>query len=280
MTTGIINHILSKSFVDGPGNRAVVFLQGCNFHCLYCHNPFTINACSACGACVAVCPQHALRVQDGRIVWDQANCVECDTCIKACPNFSSPRTTAYTPQELWDKITPIAPFIAGVSISGGEPSLQIPFLVEFFKLVKNNSNLTTLIETNGFAGPQAYQPLMPYLDMAIVDLKSIYPEKHKELTGKALDTVLESIQYFASKGNLTAVHQVIVPGFTEDDEQVRQTAQFLAAIDPQSALSLLCFRPHGTSGEARQWQSPSDETMDNLVEIAKANGLIHVERSL
>ena len=280
MTNGIINHILSKSFVDGPGNRAVIFMQGCNFHCLYCHNPFTINFCDACGVCVTVCPTQALKIQNGHVMWDASKCVECDTCIKTCPNFSSPRTKTCTPQELWDEIAPIAPFIAGISVSGGEPSLQIPFLAAFFELVKEKSDLTTLIETNGYAGAQAYLPLLPYLDMVVVDLKVYDPHNHLELTGKALEPVLASIQAFADAGKLYEIHQVIVPGFTEDEAQVQQTAQFLAALNPQPRLRLLRFRPHGTSGAALKWESPSEASMDKLVEIARANGLRHVERSL
>jgi pyruvate formate lyase activating enzyme len=171
-------------------------------------------------------------------------------------------------------------FISGVSVSGGEPSLQILFLAQFFEIVKRKSTLNTLIETNGFCGPCAYQPLLPCLDMALVDLKSIHPERHAQLTGKSLETVKDSIRFFAEQGKLYAVQQVIVPGFTDRQEEMRQTAQFLAGIDPEIRLNLLRFRPHGTSGAAAQWQSPSDETLETLVAVARANGLQHVNRSL
>jgi len=278
--TGLINHILPRSFVDGPGNRAVIFVQGCNFHCLYCHNPFTINFCCDCGLCVETCPQGALSMKQGRVHWDKALCVECDTCIQTCPHFSSPRVTRCSPRQLWGQIAPLSPFISGVSISGGEVSLQIPFTAAFFELVKDNSNLTTLIETNGYAGGQAYAPLLPFLDMAMVDLKAIDLRKHAQLTGKPLEPVLESIRYLHEQGKLYAVQQVIVPGFSADEADVRRTARFLAGIDARIRLRLLRFRPHGASGAAAGWASPSDESMDNLVEIAKAAGLTQVERSL
>ncbi|MCH3959470.1 MAG: 4Fe-4S cluster-binding domain-containing protein [Selenomonas sp.] len=51
-----INRIIPFSCVDGPGNRMVIFLQGCNFHCGYCHNPETIHECISCGTCLAACP--------------------------------------------------------------------------------------------------------------------------------------------------------------------------------------------------------------------------------
>ena len=52
----IVNKIIHSSVVDGPGNRAAVFLQKCNFKCSYCHNPETIGQCVQCGACVEKCP--------------------------------------------------------------------------------------------------------------------------------------------------------------------------------------------------------------------------------
>ena len=71
----IVNKIIHSSVVDGPGNRAAVFLQKCNFKCSYCHNPETIGQCVQCGACVEKCPAKALSLKDGKIVWDEDNVV-------------------------------------------------------------------------------------------------------------------------------------------------------------------------------------------------------------
>ena len=56
----LVNRIIHTSVVDGPGNRAAIFLQGCNYTCSYCHNPETIHRCVHCGVCVPVCPTGAL----------------------------------------------------------------------------------------------------------------------------------------------------------------------------------------------------------------------------
>lgn len=85
----IVNKIIHSSVVDGPGNRAAVFLQKCNFKCSYCHNPETIGQCVQCGACVEKCPAKALSLKDGKIVWDEDKCCECDTCIHVCPHIST-----------------------------------------------------------------------------------------------------------------------------------------------------------------------------------------------
>lgn len=279
MPLGLVNHVLPQSFVDGPGNRVVVFLQGCNFHCLYCHNPFTINACNSCGICVPLCPSGALTIQKGFVRWDETSCTGCDTCIKTCPRFSSPKVKQVTSDALWQEIQPMTRFVSGISVSGGEPSLQMDFLVDFFSVVKSNSSMTTLIETNGFVGPEAYTPLLPVLDVALVDLKIMDPEKHTQLTGYKVSPILETIHYLFVEGKLQGINQVVVPGFhTEKD--IVEAAHFLVELDPAIPFNLLRFRPHGTSGNALGWESPADETMDHFVSLAQEHGLLHVSRSL
>ncbi len=276
---GQVNHILPQSFVDGPGNRAVVFLQGCNFQCQYCHNPFTINLCTSCGICVPECPSGALILQDGQVFWNEDVCTGGDACIKACPSFSSPKVKVYTPEALWNSLLPYAPFISGISVSGGEPALQPGFLAQLFQIVKTRSRLTTLIETNGYAGPDAYAALLPLLDIALVDLKIFNEEKHIQLTGHELPAVLETIRFLQIYGKLGGVNEVIVPGFHTDEDVIR-AARFLSGIDPAIPFKLLRFRPHGTAGPALGWESPDDETMDHFVNLAREQGLSVVTRSL
>ena len=276
---GWVNHILMQSFVDGPGNRAVVFLQGCNLHCLYCHNPYTINLCDHCGLCVDTCPSGALTKAGDMVAWDPQLCTECDTCIQTCPNNSSPRARSMSPQEVWQELMPSSRFVSGMTISGGEPVLQADFIADLFAIIKRSSSLTTLIETNGYGGPQAYLSLMNDLDMAIVDLKAFDPQRHRDLTGRDLDPVLETIRFLYDRKKLYAIQQVVVPGYTDSEASASATAHWLAGLDPHIRMKFLRFRPHGTSGSAQKWGSPSDEVMDHLVHTALQAGLIHVERS-
>ena len=185
-----------------------------------------------------------------------------------------------TAQELWQRIEPASAFLSGVTLSGGEPSLQAEFAAGFFGLVRSASSLTTLIETNGQAGPDAYRPLLDTLDLAIVDLKASDPRRHRDLTGGELAPALETIRFLQQERKLHSVQQVVVPGFTDSEQSATATARFLAGVDPGIRLKFLRFRPHGTSGPAGGWTSPTDEVMERVVTAARQAGLTHVERSL
>lgn len=99
----VVNKIIHSSVVDGPGNRAAIFLQGCNFKCTYCHNPETIHLCMGCGKCIEQCPTGALHMENATVKWEETLCCECDACIHSCPYLSSPRTKIIRPVRLWKK---------------------------------------------------------------------------------------------------------------------------------------------------------------------------------
>ena len=278
--TGAVNKILKQSFVDGPGNRAVIFLQGCNFRCLNCHNPYTQTYCSYCGICVSSCSYGAISIQDKHVVWDDALCQECDSCIRACPQNSSPHVRELTAEQIWQVIAPVELFLSGVTASGGEPTQQIDFLINFFSFIKQKTHLTTLIETNGCVEIEHLKSLLPVLDYAMINLKAWEPSRHKELTSADVDKVLSTIRFLAQHSKIYAVRNLVVPGYSDSQESTTFIARLIAGIDPSIPLHFLRFRTHGTRGIAEGWESPSEEIMDRQVETARSQGLLHVERSL
>jgi len=277
---GKVARILPTSFVDGPGNRAVVFLQGCNFRCLYCHNPETIRACTACGSCVPRCPAGALeRVEGLRVVWDPSRCTGCDLCLNVCPNSSQPKVREMRPEEVIQALEPAIPFISGVTVTGGEPTLQPEFLKAFLALVRTRG-LTTLVDTNGSSRREILDELLPVMDGALVDLKAFKPELHRELTGADNDRVLENIRYLAGIGKLHEVRTVVAPGYTDSPAAIREIAGFLASVDRRVRFRLIRFRPLGVKGSAAGWRVPEDAVMDEMVRVARDEGLERVTRSL
>ena len=215
----VVNKIIHTSVVDGPGNRAAIFLQGCNYTCGYCHNPETINLCGHCGACVSVCPAGALSMEDGKVVWNEEVCCQCDECLSACRNMSTPKTKEYSAQEIMDILKKDIPFIRGITVSGGECSLQRDFLVELFTLVKAKRK-TTLMDSNGSYDYTADEELMAVCDGVMLDVKAWNEAEHMKLTGMSSSPVIENALKLAKAGKLEEIRTVVVPGYLEDRKSV------------------------------------------------------------
>ena len=169
---GYLNKIIPFSSVDGPGNRTAIFLQGCNFDCIYCHNPETINHCINCSFCVSSCPSQALSIkhEERRILFNPKICVECDACIKKCHRNSTPKYKVMSVDDIMAEIKNYRPFIQGITVSGGECTLQPTFLIELFIKAKE-LGLTCFIDTNGSTDLSEQSDLMNLVDGVMLDVK-------------------------------------------------------------------------------------------------------------
>lgn len=266
-----INKIISFSCIDGPGNRMVIFFQGCNFRCGYCHNPETIRHCIHCGDCVPVCPSGALTMENGRVIWDDKKCIDCDACIRVCKYLSSPKTKDYSPEELLAIIKKSEAFIDGITVSGGECTLNIPFLTELFKLVKKETRLTCFVDTNGGMDLSQYPEFVELSDSFMLDVKAVDEEEHKTLTGMSNEMVLKNLEYLLEKDKLYEVRTVLAPGLNHE-----KTIPYVAGIIKDKCIyKLLRYRRFGVRKEGLETfgtVSTPEGYMEEMLELAKANG--------
>lgn len=269
----VVNRIIPFSSVDGPGNRTAVFLQGCNINCRYCHNPETRALCVSCGRCVETCPAGALEKKDGRIVYHAEKCVQCDTCIHVCPNNSSPRTWEMTPEEVYEKVKKQIPFIRGITVSGGECMLRPDFLLELFRLAKQDG-LTALIDSNGTIPFQKYPELLEICDGVMLDIKAFHDEDHRRITDSTNQTVLENAVYLAEQGKLFEVRCVIVPDLYDTEKSIRDMAAFLAPYMEKHPfrIKVIAYRPMGVREAYSHYQVPSKEYLERLADILRGYG--------
>ncbi|MBQ1577127.1 MAG: YjjW family glycine radical enzyme activase, partial [Oscillospiraceae bacterium] len=221
-----VNKIIPFSNVDGPGNRTSIFFQGCPFNCLFCHNPETIHLCVSCGACVASCPAGALRMdEDGRVQWDEKRCVQCDTCLRVCPHSASPRVRWMTVEDVMLQVRRSAPYIEGITTSGGECTLQNEFLIELFTEARKLGK-TCLIDSNGSFDFERDPRVLAVSEGVMLDVKAVEKAWSEKLISHPREIVLKNLDYLLSAEKLYEVRTIIFPGRDrENEETVRYVAE-------------------------------------------------------
>jgi pyruvate formate lyase activating enzyme len=230
---GRVARILPFSAVDGPGNRSVVFLQGCDFDCRYCHNPETRSFDP--GA-----PSYAAR----------------DMSVA----------------EVFAELGEYRSFISGLTVSGGECTLQPDFLHALLSAARE-AGLSAFVDTNGSIDFSQHTDIVDASDAFMLDVKAWDEAGHRALTGVGNRRVLENLSYLAKAGKLYEVRTVILDGIFDARTTVIETSRVLAAIDPSIRYKLIRFRPHGVREEYKALPQPSDALMYELVALARQEGL-------
>lgn len=143
----------------------------------------------------------------------------------------------------------------GITVTGGEPLLQIDFLTELFTLAKN-AGVHTCLDTSGIVYHKNAAPewltkldhLMELTDLVMLDIKHIDPEAHKKLTRQPNDGILDFLAYLNGKHVNTWVRHVVVPTITDDPEYLYQLGYFIGQFTCVKALDIL---PYHTMGKVK-----------------------------
>ena len=242
---GLVFEIQKMSTEDGPGIRTTVFFKQCPLKCIWCHNPESIlkkkqlewfeHKCIGCNTCINICELEALKFEEDGLHIDRELCTSCGKCSDECPS-----TALHMFGEFWslkdlyhevqkDKVY-YEQSKGGITVSGGEPTIQSEFVLEFLKECKNNG-ISTALDTCGYASRSVYEKLLPYVDLVLLDIKEIDPAKHKEFTGIGNDLILENAiwisEYLKENNKLIWIRTPLIPKFTAIRENIEGIGKFI-----------------------------------------------------
>lgn len=205
---GRIHSTESFGTVDGPGVRFVIFLQGCPLRCLYCHNPDT---------------------------WDLSGGEE------------------RTEDELLAAFRKNRAFYqnGGITVTGGEPLLQAEFVTALFKKAKTEG-IHTCIDTAGFpfdaeneALCKKIDALLAVTDLCMLDIKHTENDAHRTLTGKPNTGILAFLAHLEEKNVPVWIRRVIVPGYTDNESELRALGHLIGRMHNVKALDVLPYHTMG-----------------------------------
>lgn len=169
----------------------------------------------------------------------------------------------------------------GVTVSGGEPLLHIPFLIELFKRCKEEG-IHTAIDTSGHVELTAdIDELLSYTDLVLLDIKHIDDTMHQQLTGKSNQKTLNFAKYLNQKNIPVWVRYVVVADYTEDVHYAEQLADFVSTLSNIEKVELLPYHELGKY----KWETlglnytlkdvipPSKDTMENIKNVFVSRGI-------
>lgn len=211
---------------EGPGIRLVVFLQGCNLRCLYCHNP------------------DLLEIKD-------ANLMSVEEIIDI----------AKDQQEYFG-------LDGGITVSGGEPTLQASELIELFTAAKK-IGINTALDTNGTIINDQVKKLYDQTDLLLLDVKHIDDQAHQKLTGCSNKNVLAMAKFREKSGKPMWLRYVLVPGINDTEKNLTYWSEHFkdyktikrVEILPYHTLGVYKYQELGLDYQLKNTLSPSASSL-------------------
>jgi pyruvate formate lyase activating enzyme len=246
--TGRILHLQRLSTEDGPGIRTTVFFKGCPLRCTWCHNPESLSSqpqtqwfairCIVCDTCLSVCPNHCLTRTDSGLSIDRNLCDGCGKCAEACPAGAIELLgkTISVDEILVELLKDRAYYEksgGGVTLSGGEPTMQADFAEALLRTLKENG-ISTALDTCGLCSSATLDRLLPFTDLVLYDLKLYDADLHRQYTGslnrQILDNLLHllDVQHSQSWPIKLWIRTPLIPGTTATRDNLTALGYYLS----------------------------------------------------
>jgi pyruvate formate lyase activating enzyme len=260
---GIIFNIQRYSIHDGPGIRTTVFMKGCPLGCMWCQNPeskelrseifYNRERCVGCGKCLPTCPEKAIQLYEGRSKTNRELCEGCGTCVDVCPHEArSLIGRNVSAAEVFNEVNKDVIFYqrsgGGVTLSGGEPTVQPDFAISLLKLCKN-AGIHTAIDTCGHVPWETMERILSHIDLVLYDFKHMNPAEHKRGTGASNNLILDNVKKIHHQCAIPLIARVaIIPGYNDSTGNIESIARFISnELTPSINVHLLPYHRLGES---------------------------------
>ncbi len=296
---GTVLHLEKMAQFDGKGMRTVVFLKGCPLRCQWCSTPesqklspqlgYDTERCTGCESCVTICPKDAIRpTEDGqRVQTDPDRCDLCFECVTVCPEKARKGygREVNCPQIL-EEIEKDDIFFfhsgGGVTISGGEPLIQIDFVKAVLAGCKERG-IHTAIETSGHVSWEKFLAILPLIDAILIDVKTYDSERHEELTGHGNERIISNIRRIDQSDFPIDLYIRIplVPGINDSEDNLLATVEFCKELKKFKELHILPYHRLGVTSyrflnmnyPLQKIESPTIEIIEKKVERMRQAGI-------
>ncbi len=204
-------------------------------------------------------------------------------CPMRCKYCHNPDTWSYdggkeiTVNEIMDGWESCKEFLGngGITVTGGEPLVQIEFVTELFEEAKRRG-VHTCLDTSGVTFNRdektlvRFDKLLAFTDIVMLDIKHIDNVKHIDLTGQKNNSVLDFAEYISEKGVELWIRHVVVPTVTDDEESLRRLGHFIGGLRTLKALDVL---PYHDMGKEKYRNMGLEYPLEDIPPLSKADAV-------
>jgi pyruvate formate lyase activating enzyme len=239
------------------------------------------NLCARCGACADACPNNGVVIENYKRIYNPDACTVCGVCENVCPH-NAVKLAGETMH--LDEVVTIAEkdFLfylnsgGGVTLGGGEPTLQAVFVIQLLKRLKG-LGIHTAMETCGYADWSVFEQMNPNLDLMLYDFKHIDSDIHMQHTGKSNARIIQNLKKLLKTELPVIIRIPVIPGFNDDEKTMQAMASFLSRqnggnierVDllPYHKLGVGKYAAMGCHYTLKDRETPKDDVMADFKKL-------------